>query len=395
MFELAPMIFALVSSGAGADHVEILSLEARPVPRERAVEITYQVAPEGYRDGDRIPLTVLRRRVDGEGELPAPQVIFEAAVSPDASKGRIRDTGLLRNATFRYTARVRIGGREVTASAGELTVPSLFSWGRLRTLIALCAFGALFLFFVRRGRTRSVYLRRIAGIDAIEEAIGRATEMGKPVLYVPGIEDQSDIQTLASLVVLGEVGTMTTEYGVRLVVPTKHPVVMAMAQEIAQEACTAAGRPEAYVEEDVRYLSDEQFAYCAAIDGIMVRDRPAANLFMGAFWAESLILAETGFSSGAIQVAGTASVAQMPFFVVACDYTMLGEEFYAASAYLSKNPQSIAGIKAADWLKAALVVYFLGGLGLALLREATGPETAAVLGQMLEYWQQPRQLIGR
>ena len=38
-------------------------------------------------------------------------------------------------------------------------------------------------------------LRRLPGIDAIEEAIGRATEMGRPVLFIPGINDIDDIQT--------------------------------------------------------------------------------------------------------------------------------------------------------------------------------------------------------
>ncbi|MBS3984321.1 MAG: hypothetical protein KGZ66_01795, partial [Selenomonadales bacterium] len=32
-------------------------------------------------------------------------------------------------------------------------------------------------------------LRRIAGLDAMEEAIGRATEMGRPVHFSPGIAD--------------------------------------------------------------------------------------------------------------------------------------------------------------------------------------------------------------
>ena len=38
-----------------------------------------------------------------------------------------------------------------------------------------------------------------AGLDAMEEAIGRATEMGKPVLYVPGIDDANNIQRRANL----------------------------------------------------------------------------------------------------------------------------------------------------------------------------------------------------
>ena len=78
---------------------------------------------------------------------------------------------------------------------------------------------------------------------------------------------------------------------------------------------------------DTGYLSEEQFAFTAGVDGIMLREKPAANLYLGSFFAESLILAETGFQTGAVQIAGTANIHQLPFFVVACDYTLIGEEF--------------------------------------------------------------------
>jgi hypothetical protein len=122
-----------------------------------------------------------------------------------------------------------------------------------------------------------------------------------------------------------------------------------------------AGRPEAHEPGSVRFVSPEQFAYTAAVGGIMLRDRPAAHIYMGAFYAESLLLAETGFSTGAIQVAGTANVAQLPFFVVACDYTLIGEELYAASAYLSKEPRLVGALKGADSMKLAIIAALIVG----------------------------------
>lgn len=69
---------------------------------------------------------------------------------------------------------------------------------------------------------------------------------------------------------------------------------------------------------------------------------------MGAFYAESLLLAETGNAIGAIQVAGTAMPSQLPFFVAACDYTLIGEEFFAASAYLSGEPFQLGTLRGQD-----------------------------------------------
>ena len=89
---------------------------------------------------------------------------------------------------------------------------------------------------------------------------------------------------------------------------------------------------------------------------------------MGSFYAESLLLAETGFSTGAIQVAGTANVHQLPFLVVACDYTLIGEELYAASAYLSGEPKLVGGLKGADLIKLVVIVVVIFGCVL----ESTG-----------------------
>jgi hypothetical protein len=105
------------------------------------------------------------------------------------------------------------------------------------------------------------------------------------------------------------------------------------------------------------------------VNGIMVREKPAACLYMGKFYAESLILAETGNSIGAIQIAGTASQAQIPFFVTACDYTLIGEEFFAASAYLSQRPELIGGVKGQDMIKVIVIATILGGVLLRLLND--------------------------
>jgi hypothetical protein len=228
-------------------------------------------------------------------------------------------------------------------------------------LVTLLFFGMVLGFIVFAQKGGSLFVRRIPGIDAIEEAIGRATEMGRSVLYVPGINDIDDIQTMASLTILESVAKMTAKYETPIVVPTTYPVVFTLAQEMVKNGFVAAGRPDAYDSNAVRYVTSEQFAYVAAVNGIMLRDKPAANIYMGSFFAESLLLAETGFATKAIQVAGTAQVAQLPFFVVACDYTLIGEEMYAASAYLSREARLLGSLKGSDLLKLVLIVIILVG----------------------------------
>jgi hypothetical protein len=212
----------------------------------------------------------------------------------------------------------------------------------------------------------SIFLRTIPGLKAVEEAVGRSTEMGRPILYVPGIMDMNEVETVAGVIILGHVAQMTAQYETSLDVPVARSIVMQAARESCKEAYLTQGRPEMFNEDMVHYVTDDQFAYAAGVNGIMQRDKPAACMYMGKFYAESLLFAETGNSIGAIQIAGTASQAQIPFFVTACDYTLMGEEYFAASAYLSRKPELIAGVKTQDMVKLMLISF----IGVALLSRA-------------------------
>ena len=219
-------------------------------------------------------------------------------------------------------------------------------------------------FIEKANKGEEIYLRPIAGINAMEEAVGRSTEMGTSVLFVPGISGLDQIDTIAGLTILGHVAEMTAQYETNLHVPVAVPIVMETAKETCKEAYLKQGRTDLYRNDMVHYVTDDQFAYAAGVNGIMLRDKPAAVFYQGKFYAESLILAETGNSIGAIQIAGTGSSSQIPFFVTACDYTLIGEEFYAASAYLSGNPEMLGSIKGQDYVKLlcmisiVIVVYF-------------------------------------
>lgn len=247
--------------------------------------------------------------------------------------------------------------------------PTWFEPGRTGApLVVLLAFSALVLYFIRASRRgRSLYIRRIAGIQAIEEAVGRATELGRKVLYLTGAYSIDDNQTIASLAVLRHVAGLTARYAVEIDVPSRDPLAFSAARETVQEAYLQAGRPDLFRSDMVHYVTYDQFAYTAAVTGIMVREKPAANFLIGAFQAESLLLAETGQTTGAIQIAGTAEVTQLPFFAVVCDYTLMGEELYAAGAYLSGDPAMLGSIKGQDFTKAALILVIVAGILLEIL----------------------------
>lgn len=240
--------------------------------------------------------------------------------------------------------------------------PQWFRLDKLNVLIIIIIYFYLVVYFIRAARRgEDIFLRRIPGLDALDEAVGRATEMGRPILYVPGIGTMAQIGTIASMNILKPVAKKVAQYESRIIVPTRNPIVMNVAQQTVKEGFTEAGRPDRYDEDDVYFMTYSQFAYAAGVNGMMVREEPATNLLLGVFYAESLLLAETGNATGAIQIAGTDRVAQLPFFVAACDYCIMGEELYAASAYLSDDPRLVSSIKAQDWAKVGILASLVLG----------------------------------
>lgn len=240
--------------------------------------------------------------------------------------------------------------------------------GRLSLLIFTLLFAGAVIYFIQTAKSgKPLYVRPIGGIDAVDEAIGRATEMGRPILFCLGTGTAGDVATIAGFTVLSRVAKRTAEYQTPLLVPVNDPVMLAVAQETVKEGYLQAGRPEVYRPESVFYVSAMQFPYVAAVNGLMIREKTATNFYMGVFHAEALLLAEAGSAAGAIQISGTDQVSQIPFFVAATDYTLIGEELYAASAYLSQDPVLLGPLKAQDWTKLVLLAFLLIGVILATL----------------------------
>lgn len=265
---------------------------------------------------------------------------------------------------FRARGQASDGSVSPWTSVAQTTASgNWFHRGKLNVLLATVIFGVTTVFFIRAARSgKKLYIRPIPGISAVDEAIGRATEMGRPILFVLGTGTAGDIATIAGYTVLARVAQKTAEYQTQIMVPVNDPVMMAMAQETVSQAYVQAGRPDLYRSESVFYISAMQFPYVAAVNGLMMREKTATNFYMGVFHAESLLLAEAGSMAGSIQISGTDQLAQIPFFVAATDYTLIGEELYAASAYLSQEPVLMGPLKAQDWAKIVILLILVLGV---------------------------------
>ncbi|RKU31726.1 hypothetical protein C6495_12240 [Candidatus Poribacteria bacterium] len=304
-----------------------------------------------------------------------PETLAEIGALDSAEKPTYVDASVETGIDYVYVVRAvsKTEATEETADS-EITEPvqatgQWFHTGKIPLFCAMLIFSAAIvgnIYYARSGK--EIFVRRIPGLEAVDEALGRATEMGRSILYVLGLGGVSDPATIASMTILGQVARQTADYETPLRVPCNDPIVLNVVREMVKTAYLNEGRPDAYTEENIFFLTDSQFAYAAGVDGIMIREKPAAVFLQGTFYAESLILAETGNSIGAIQIAGTTSEHQLPFFIAACDYTLIGEELYAATAYLSKEPMFLGSLRGQDWGK----VIIFGVLVLGLVLEPLG-----------------------
>ncbi len=219
---------------------------------------------------------------------------------------------------------------------------------------------------------RELYIRRIPGLDAIDEAIGRSTELGRPVTMIPGLT-AFGVEAVQALTIFKYITKQIARFATPMRLLTANATVYAVAQEAIADAYNEAGRPDLYDPDSVRFLSSEQFAFASGVAGLLQRERVAANFMFGIFFAESLIFAETGNIVGAVQIAGTVSITQVPFFVAACDYTIIGDEFYATSAYISREPVLLGSMVGQDLAKIAFGSLILGGAVLSTVLGADHP----------------------
>jgi len=230
-------------------------------------------------------------------------------------------------------------------------------------LILIWAVAALYIWVIGGDKFN---IRRMVAIDAIEEAIGRAVEMGKAVIMNIGggglLQGEYAPASMAGLTVLGYCAGITAKLDAELLCPMYSSggvETIPVATELLRDAYMAEGALDRFNAEEMIPFLPVQASVMALAD----RVKPAANIMVGYYWHESCIWAEAFGRVGAIQVGGTTNLYQIPFFAGACDYVLIGEEIYPVSAYISKDPRLVATIAAQDTFKwISLLLLIIGAL---------------------------------
>ena len=228
---------------------------------------------------------------------------------------------------------------------------------------------------------RKLFIRRVAGLDAIEDAVGRSTEMGKPVVASYGWAFQSfDYWTVAGLTILSHIATLCAKNNTRIIVPTGGSdgsyIVRPVAVEIVKNAFEAQGKIERFDENDMPFLSGSQFAMGTGYAGILLSERPGSMVLAGSSAADAMMIAEVSNQVGAITITAPTYIGNVAALACASDYVMIGEEAIAAGAYLSNNPAQLASIRMQD-------IYKFIGIGFILISWVITAFGSNILTQIL------------
>ncbi|MCI5064257.1 hypothetical protein MRY87_00880 [bacterium] len=252
-------------------------------------------------------------------------------------------------------------------------------------LLLLLGFLGPVVFLIRRAcRGEEIYVKRIAGVDAVNEAIGRSAELGKPVSFTTGLTSVSPV-LYACLGVLSHVAYRAARFRSKLIVPQYNPEAMAIVEDVVRDSYRDARRISAFDPQSIVFLSESQFAFASGYMGLMHREKVGSAFLFGYFAAESLILAEAGQQVGALQVAASVSPEQVPFFICTADYTLIGEELYASSAYLSREPIQLGSLAGQDIAKLLFVLLIVVGSLIATWNSIFPEAAFSNLGTLIRY----------
>ncbi|MGD9141570.1 MAG: hypothetical protein PVJ42_08520, partial [bacterium] len=158
------------SSASSASTGDLNNLRAYDTPSDGGESVTLEW------ESDAGVFVTIMRSTSADGE-------FEPAGETIASEGVYLDYNVEGDTGAEYFYRLRfVTGTDtsLTAVAGPAAARS--NWFRTYRINALVLFGLMFalvVFYVDAAKKgKKLYIRKIPGLNAIDEAVGRATEMG-------------------------------------------------------------------------------------------------------------------------------------------------------------------------------------------------------------------------
>ncbi|HJW83211.1 MAG TPA: DUF6754 domain-containing protein [Anaerolineae bacterium] len=231
---------------------------------------------------------------------------------------------------------------------------------------------AMWVFGVAMRRGRLPQLRSLSAFDALRGQLGRGIESGRPFhisIGTGGLVGDEALTTLAGASIIDSFSQEAADAGVSPAVTVADGSALILAQDTLRRPYTRRGDIAGYDPLSVQLLGMQPGQYALATNEFLAHARPVSNAMIGSFGPEVALIADAGTKQGLTQVAGSADVRALAALQLSADHLLMGEEIFAAGAYLDRRPEQVARLSAQDVARYILVAVILIA---ALLRTALG-----------------------
>ena len=221
---------------------------------------------------------------------------------------------------------------------------------------------------VRKG-TKYTF-RRLPALEKLRNLIVLAAESGKVVhlsLGSSGLAGEHTAIVSTGLAILRYLADQGVSLQNPPIVTVADPTVMIAAQDVLYRTHERGGLTQSYRSTAVQMIASDPAAYAVGAQDMLNNQDVMGNVMVGNFGQEYLLLGEPGAQRGIVQVVGSDAIAAQPFMAATSDDALLGEEVFAASAYLSDRPVHAASLRLQDLLRVLVAILIVIGVLFATL----------------------------
>ncbi|MFV9505548.1 MAG: DUF6754 domain-containing protein [Oscillochloridaceae bacterium umkhey_bin13] len=248
-------------------------------------------------------------------------------------------------------------------------------------LVVLVVVALTWLHHARVSNGRLPSRRPLAALDRLRAALGRGAETGRPVHVSSGASAlgaaegtrASTAELIAGLLVAERVVGEAALNGAPISVTSGDAVAHLALRGAVRQAYQVAGQAQDYNPNQIQLLAHhDEFAFATGVTALYARQPLEASVMVGAFNQEFLLIGEEGNARELPQVAGTTSTVALPLMLLTTPATLIGEEVFAAEAYLSSQSSAQARLLTQDVLRTTVIVLLIVGLAYSLLQPSLG-----------------------
>ncbi|MCC7117392.1 MAG: hypothetical protein IT310_02615 [Anaerolineales bacterium] len=231
--------------------------------------------------------------------------------------------------------------------------------------IAIFAFAAFLLLILTFWKRKSpAVLRELPALARLQRAIGVSVEDGSRLhvsLGQGGLLNAQGGSALAGLAALRIISERTSVSDKPPVASAGDPLLGLLTQDTLQAGYHAAGVDELYAPTSGRITGLGPFGFAAGAMPITANENISANLLLGHFGVEAGLLTEAAERESVQLIGASDNLAGQSILFASAQDALIGEELFAAGAYIGAGPSHTASLTVQDLLRLIVILALLGG----------------------------------